>query len=426
MSPSVLDYNPADASTSHAAGVGADASDFHGFLKALDTDCKKKLERLSKPDEELPTDPLIAAIAGEKEKSERRHANAKARMAEIDRRSKAETGYEGDWREQVQRRKEAERRRVVEEAAAAAAALEAARRAEQEEAQAAADNTPLAVARRNWAANDSARRAARANENAAYEEGVRAWLDEDWLPRLEDHRQQLRRAREAEERQYENALLMLQWERDSMTREDAAVASFTAAAFAECEQRSVKMRLEDEDDPALQAVVHGILVAKAEEKWQAEEREKQQRQAEEALRLKEEERQKAEYKEWKQEVRNNRCRRKRLEDQNDAEFHERGLSEQLSEKMTQQAIEQTAALEDALQRATADASRLQQSGMSPRRVLEETRNQATFEKKQRVHQEPAKLEQEAWEIMLAKNRHARQQERSGPRSARTPRWGIFS
>merc|ERR1712129_176697 len=113
-----------------------------------------------------------------------------------------------DWREQVQKRKEAERRRIAEEEAAANVALQAflvaERGKEREE-----EGTLLVLARRKWAASDQARQDARAQEAAAHEEGVRTWLDDEWLPRLETHRQQLRTDRLAEEQRKEELRQML-------------------------------------------------------------------------------------------------------------------------------------------------------------------------------------------------------------------------
>lgn len=394
-----------------------ECTDFSGFLKALDADCQQKLETLLLVDAGDSRDPLFTAMAAENEQSQLRQARAKSRSAAMDKKKD-----EADWHERIQRRKEAERRRAAEEAIAAAEALEAAMQTVHEE----VDNTPLGVARRNWAANDRARNQARAQEAEVHDLGVRAWLDDEWLPRLECHRQQLRAQRAADQQQLQEVQQALQRERDAMVREDAASASFVAFVVDECERLSRRMQMKE--DPAVQAKAHAVWTAVEARSLRAREHEARRKEAEEAARRQESEKQEREYREWKREVRNVRCCRKRFENQDDITTPNRDLEERTRlglegcDYIREKAMVDHEVLEDALQRATADAGRLKESGHSPRRVLEEARNRAVLEKKKREKCEPTNVEQELWEVLLAKNRHARQQERA----SLTPRWGIFA
>lgn len=281
----------------------------------------------------------------------------------------------------------------------------------------------MAVARRNWAASDQAREAARAQECAAHEEGVRAWLDDDWLPRLEIHRQHLRSERLAEEQQKEEVRQMLERELKAFRREDAASAAFTAFTEAECRRREALAQCGENAPP--QSVVQAVSAAVEAERQRAQDCEARRLQTEEALVEQAAEKRDRDYRDWKREVRDSRCRRKRVEDRDipTADLEERHrLEMQGRDYFKERELLTQAVLEDAMQRATADASRLKECGLSPRSVLQETRKRATSDMHQRAYCEPVKAEQELWDALLAKNRRAQQQERT----SRTPRWGVFA
>jgi hypothetical protein len=254
--------------------------------------------------------------------------------------------------------------------------------------------------------HDYSRHEARIIATEACEMESKAWLDEEWLPCLQNHRQKLRAEREAEERRSDEVQQALQRERHAMSCEDSASSAFVAFAACECQQRATQMHLVS--DPVLQSAITAIVATRTAELKCITDREAHRRQAEASARLQEEQRREWEYQEWKREVRNARCGTMQQPHQ--------GLMNQ-SETVHQ------AALENALQRAAADSHRLKESGLSPRRSLEEARKKAVFNQKERELFDPAKADQDLWESMLAKNRHARQQQE---RSSRTPRWGMFT
>jgi len=403
----------ADAATGATSTGGRQEQkpgEFACFLKTLDAECQRKLDVMPQPNDGIARDPLLIAAAEEKERSLLRQARAKARVAAMDGAGVGSLRIEADWREQVRQRKEADRCRAAAEAKAATAAIEAAMQFQVVE----QDATPMAVARRNWTANDRAREEERTRVAEIEEAGVRTWLDEEWLPQLENHRQQLRAQREAHHLEAQEQQRTLQRERDAMTCGDAASAAFVRFAAAECERRSLPVCMTK--DPSVHAVAQELWAAQEAERQMARERQAQRQQAEESARRQEAEKQEREYKEWKKEIRVARCREARLDNATIT-----NVEEDVEERRRQ--LLQQALLEDAIERATADTSRLKESGLSPRSILENTRKQAAFDKKQRVDKcVITNVEQEHWESLLAKNRRARQQERT----SRTPRWGMFT
>jgi len=406
-------------------GGDFERSDFEGFLKDLNKECQQKLELFPDTDDGYSKDPLLVAMAEEKERSLLRQARATARLAAKENTShdSSTVAMESEWREQVLKRKEAERRRAADEAAAEIAATAAALESVLLEVRREADSTPLAVARRNWAANDRQRGEARAQAVEAQEVGAQAWLDDEWLPHLEGHRRELRAKRAMEEQQVDESRKMLQRERDAMLREDVASAAFVAYAFDQCQQRSAQARVEE--DPSVRGAVQTLLATKEAERFRLAQR----RQAEEISERQEAQKQEIDYQEWKREVRSTRCRRKRLEDHDtgteigrEEDEERRQLQMQGRDYFKEKEMINQSALEDTLHRATVNANNMKESGLSPRRALEEARQKAAFAKSQRTQVEPVKVEQEMWESLLAKNRHARRQEKS----SRTPRWGVFT
>jgi hypothetical protein len=246
---------------------------------------------------------------------------------------------------------------------------------------------------------------------ASREEAKQVWLDDEWGPQLQRHRERLRAERlakqqsENEDRQIREQAF--QRETEAMAREDAASSSFAESARAECQRRSSAAALQD---IMAQTAVQEILAARLDQLCQERELELRRLQAEEDARRNEAERRERDYKAWKSEVRNARYR------QSHNSQHQIVPSEAGEEELQKKRV-----LEDALHRATLDALRLHEKGLSVRSCLDDARSLATSEKKTRDQMEPARAEQELWESMLAKNRRARQQERS----SRTPRWGII-
>lgn len=402
--------------------VGEVSHDISGFLKDLEVECERTLEVLPDAKNDCIQDPLLVAMADEKQRSLLRQARAESRMNAMDKQREVNTGYEADWREQVQKRKEAERRRIAEEEAAANVALQAflvaERGKEREE-----EGTLLVVARRKWAASDQARQDARAQEAAAHEEGVRTWLDDEWLPRLETHRQQLRTDRLAEEQRKEELRQMLERERKALICEDAASAAFIGFAVAEAQRREALAQCGENMPP--RAVVQAVYAAAEAERQHARASKAWRRQTEEDFLQQQAKKRDHDYSEWKREVRDYRCRQNRIEDRDmpTSSLEERQRLElQGRDYFKEKEVVTQSVLEDALQRATADVSRLKECGISPRSILEETRKRATSDMHQRAYCEPVKAEQDLWDALLAKNRRTRQQERT----SRTPKWGVFA
>lgn len=401
--------------------LAEDSRDIASFLKDLNANCKKKLQLLPEPDKSHRKDPMLAAAQQEKEQALLRQVWAKARMSAMD---DKKIVYEADWREQVQRRKEAERRRVAEEEAAAQAALQAFLQAERtKEREKKENDNLLAVARQKWAANDLTLQKARVETASIHDKDVRAWLNDEWQPRLQSHREELRAQRLAEQQANDEECSRLQRERKAFSREDAASAAFVAFAVGECQRREALARCTQ--DAPTQAAVQAVLASAEIEQHYARECEARRQATEEAAARQEAEKRDRDYKEWKRQVRDARCRRKRVEDRtiptSDLEERKR-LELQGRDYFKERELTYQSVLEDALQRATSDSTRLKEFGLSPRSILEETRQRAAAEKHQRQNCEPAKAEQELWDALLAKNRHSRQQERT----LRTPRWGVFA
>jgi len=348
-------------------------------------------------------------------------------MVAMEKKLKETAGPEGAWREQIRQRKENERQHIEQEAAQALASLESA----YEEEKLPEKSTPFSAARLMWAEADRSRSEARAKVASNLAKDYEDWLEEQWRPQLESHREQLRAERAREERQRMEEChaeqLAVQREIDAMACEDAASSSFRSDVHSECLRRSSKLsRRRDSDFSNHELAITNIVSAKLSQLQHEKELEEFRIAQQESARREEAEQQEREYKDWKREVRRERYQRKQLEEHDHAKCRDaeqlRQLESNVADYFKEKDIENQIVLEDALQRASVDAQRLKQGALTPRSVLEEARRQATYEKKARDQLEPAKLEQELWDSLLAKNRRARQIERE----SKTPRWGIFT
>lgn len=412
----------ADAKRGEQQEAVASDADFGSFLESLTADCHRRMQELP-----LSRDPVAAAQEASQERSALREAKALRRREETDKLLRDECGYQGEWRKQVQGRKEEERRQIAEQERAAQVALEAFLEAERRKRlpQPVEDNTPMGVARRNWAAQDRARAEEKAAQNAVVEEGVQSWLDKEWLPQLASHRQQLRDQRAAEARHQEELRQILQREQDAMAAEDASSSSFVIYVAAECERITSLLKGQQDEHAPAASVVRAYWEAAQTARQAAEEAEAKRREAELAAQRLEAAQSERDYQAWKEEVRSARTRRTRLEDTdsssaNVAPKHRPEMACKSYAVDKEDACQSL--IEETMKRAAKDASFLQEKGSSARSVLEETRRKATLEKNQREHVDAAKAEKDLWESMLAKNRRARQQERE----SHTPRWGVFS
>jgi len=403
-----------------------------GFLQGLLVDTNQSFEDM--PMEAPSKDPLLLARERREEEDRKRKAAAHARMGAITEQSSRERQEEEAWREQVRRKKEAERERLAQEAAEAAAA----------EADTlagllnpAGDDSPLAAARRMWYENDMARQQAREQAIAAVQQEEEEWLGKEWQPRLNRHRDDLRAYREGVARREREALLAVAAaearEAQAMAREEAHSRKFMAQVTAQCKRRAASWF--NMTDGTMHAIVQTTIYRKQQEILIAFQRLAAQKAAEEEEQRQEAARKDREYSEWKQQVRAERCRRRRLEEREipikeDEFFQKRELELQGRDFYREREKQQMFLLEDTLKLATENSRKLQESGLSPKDVLENARMLATKQSEEHVVRktDAVKVEGELWDTMLARNRLAKQQERFDPtpRTNRTPRWGVLN
>lgn len=298
------------------------------------------------------------------------------------------------------------------EAAAATAAEQAARDAEQALRWKA---TPKCV----FEPDNSAKEARIAEEEH--------WLEEEWGPKLAQRQQEARQKRlEADRRQKEAWLAEVarfSREHAAMAREDQDSAAFVSRAEAE------RQRLEQEAKTPrgkrlMDKNVEVVLDWRgAEIRWQQKLQHRRMKEAEELRRL-EEQQKEHDYREWRERIRQDRCKQQRLQarlkevDAEKAAEHRR-LELQGRDPVREMEAKTQAALEDAVHEAQAESRRMQERGVSPRRALDEALRLAELQRKKKEEQEPVRAEQELWDALLAKNRLARKQ-------AKSPRWGAFS
>jgi len=406
---------------SEAAAPATDHGDLDSFLQGLLADTSKQLASMPKEVVAAAGDPLTIACARQQEHAGKRQAAAQLRMAAIDEQlSKDQPGTERWWKEQVRKRKEAEREEKARaEAAAAAAAAEAA----------AAEAAAASAAEAAKCLGSKALGPAAARElqmsQVVYSEEEQRWQKAEWEPLLEQHRAEARARRAAHEedlrKKLEASASALQREGQAMAREDAAGKAFLAACADECRFQETM----GEDSEAVESARIVLARRDAEQTWrfQGEER---RRKAEEEEARRERERQEQDYREWREQVHIDRCSRLRLQERESPPFqdadHRRKLELQGRDFFRERELEQKALLEASLRNAALASERLKQQGQSPQSILEKTRELAERQRQCKKEQEPAKVEQELWETLLAKNRLSRQKERC----LASPRWGVFA
>lgn len=393
--------------------VGSTDAEFEGFLQDLLAKTAASLKAMPPSAAAAAAD--WAAVGGDvlqAPRAQREDAASKRQACERARRAamedilfKERPDVEKRWKKEVRQRKEKERKQREFEAA------QAAQRELQEELVAPAcgsQSSPRAAAREMWHAE--ARVKEKQKEEAADERRLaeQQLLEAEWEPMLARHREAARARRQeaarAEQEAREEEEASMRRERQAMAGEDRASASFVSRADAECR------RLEASPvDPAARMVAEALLLRHRSDRRRLSELEDQRKQAEANQRRKEEESKEREYRHWKEQVRSGRCQQHRPQGQD--LMHERGLESQ-------------SVLEATLKNAEAEKRNLKDRGGSPRRLLEKARALADEQRKERDSKEPARLEQELWDSLLAKNRLAKQQER-GLKTPRTPRWGLL-
>eukprot|EP00811_Abedinium_folium_P001641 NODE_11505_length_1282_cov_8.392208.p1 GENE.NODE_11505_length_1282_cov_8.392208~~NODE_11505_length_1282_cov_8.392208.p1 ORF type:complete len:334 (-),score=85.12 NODE_11505_length_1282_cov_8.392208:279-1154(-) len=291
-------------------------------------------------------------------------------MAAVDRQLAEMHSGENEWRRLISERKESDRREQVEAERRAAEAAEAAR-------------APIPVPKDRLTLQREA-------EAIQQQDDKQRWLDLEWGPLFAQHRLRTRQNREEEERTARENRAALEAaelrERKAMGGEDAASSTFVAAANEECRRVMAEGCAADAADLL---VAQQILEDMREALRQARHCEELLARNAEADRQQEEKRQAQDYAAWKASVSAARGIRK--------------------------------SVEEAAERASAEALLARELGMSPRRLLEQTRARAEEQKRVREFVDPIKAEQELFDTLLAKNRVVRQQERS-----RTQRWGVFN
>eukprot|EP00930_Biecheleria_cincta_P046546 TRINITY_DN32101_c0_g1_i1.p1 TRINITY_DN32101_c0_g1~~TRINITY_DN32101_c0_g1_i1.p1 ORF type:complete len:396 (-),score=122.56 TRINITY_DN32101_c0_g1_i1:111-1298(-) len=393
-----------------AVPVHCDA-DFESFLQQLHAATTKNLEVIPKTTAETGPDPFFEGLRRQDEEARQRKAAHSLRWTELDKElSKKEN--EAQWRKQIAQKKEEERLMKEAAAAAAAAAEEAAREAEQALRWKA---TPKCV----FQPDSSAKEARIAQEEQ--------WLEEEWAPRLALRQQEARQKRLEENRLQQEAweaeVARLNREQAAMAREDQDSTAFVSCAEAErqrLEQEAKTPRGKRLMDKAAEAVLER---RGAEIRWQQNLQQRRMKEAEE-LRRREEQQKEHDYRQWRERIRQDRCKQQRLQErlkELDAEkvAEHRRLELQGRDPVREMEVKTQAALENAVREAQAESRRMQERGVSPRRALDEALRLAELQRKKKQEQEPVRAEQELWDALLAKNRLARKQ-------AKSPRWGAFS
>jgi len=343
-------------------------------------------------------------------RAQREYATSKRQASERVRRVameevlfKERPDVEKRWREEVRQRKKKERKQREYEAALAAQELEA-----PPVPASSSQSSPRAAAREMWAAEARANDHFRAEAQDSRRQAEQQLLEAEWEPMLAQHREAARARRREEARLEREAReqdeLSRRREMEAMAAEERASKSFVS--WADAERRRIEAA---PVDPGVRAAAEALLLQRMADRRQLRELEDMRMQAEANQRRKEEERKEREYREWKQQVRSSRCQQHLFQAQETS--HERALHGQSS-------------LEATVQKAEAERANFKDRGGSPRRLLEKARAMADEQRKQRDTKEPARVEQELWDSLLAKNRLAKQQER-GLKTPRTPRWGLL-
>mmetsp|Transcript_31252 Transcript_31252/g.85829 ORF Transcript_31252/g.85829 Transcript_31252/m.85829 type:complete len:348 (-) Transcript_31252:94-1137(-) len=338
-------------------------SDFESFLQRLQSDAARRLDEL--PAAVCTGSPLAAARRWQEEEAAARQEAARARLDAIDTKLADAVSQETLWRERVRQRKLAERQQAEDAALAAETA------AQEPPSKAPGPDSPLASARRKWAAIDSAASAARAEAEAVRSEAQKNWLESSWAPQFAQTRERVRRERELAEQQ--------------------------ARAEREADARRLEEQLaEKAKKNALAAALAAEAAArrKEEERRVAEERRNEEIRAAEAWEQGREGRDR-EYLAWKRDV--------------------------VAARNQGRGATNADCLEGALLRAEADRQRLLATGDSPRQAFRRACELADLQRKVRDEQAPAKAEQELWDTLLTKNRVARRHDRGSK-----PRWGVFT
>lgn len=374
--------------------MAANAEESRGF-----TELKGRFPKIV-PEEHAFEDPLTMAMARQAMESQARQEASKARLAALD------PTPETQWQDQVRQRKQRERNLRAE-----ALRAQQEQQAQAEAAAAAAlDSAPVPM-----------------QQPPSLEAVALSQIEQEYELNLAEKRKQLRLERETAERQVREAQQLVQQnltrEVEAMACEDRAAATFMTNVKIEAQHRSAEpVTL----DAATATLIQTLLAARQDYIVKQHELEQQRRQEEaEAQRL-EWERQDREYREWRNSVREMRCCRQRLQDcgvPNTTEMKQSpAIDLDAFEQLREQEVKHKALLDDALQRAAADSQRLRDLGDSPRRLLGKARQLAERQKEVREKTDPVKMEQELWDSLLAKNRHARQQERMSKTSG--SRWGL--
>jgi len=374
-------------------------TDFDQFLHGLITDMPKvaKVHPASINLEAM--DPLEVAQMRLKEQAESRKAAAKARAALVDKELAEASSQENQWRQQVQMRKEAERQLRQAKLLELENERELKKQLCEEHAKDEQDAPGLPQARRKWAEESKKRHQERTEQSASQQAAQQSWLDDEWGPQFALQRERLRQKRRAKEIEEEerrvaqtnDELTSVARENLAMMDEDAAAARFVSAAEAACLVCSASLTPE--------------IVAQAEAvRKQHLQRQQQLCQAAREEKKQEEERREQEYRSWKRQV---------------AVTH-RSCREDTQTCNTKE-VRKNDSHEEWLNKAAKHVSVLRDKGLCPRSVLEDARIRAEQEKRRREEAEPAKIEQELWDALLAKNRLKQKQERE---VRRTPRWGL--
>eukprot|EP00933_Yihiella_yeosuensis_P084099 TRINITY_DN9847_c1_g1_i1.p1 TRINITY_DN9847_c1_g1~~TRINITY_DN9847_c1_g1_i1.p1 ORF type:complete len:460 (-),score=129.97 TRINITY_DN9847_c1_g1_i1:103-1317(-) len=380
-------------------------------------------------------DPLWNGLYRHDRDAEQRKMASLRRIAELDERLRQEPlDTEKMWRKQIRQRKvEEQRKKAEEEAAAIAAAAEAAAQQKAEEARLAALPPPagsVEAARLLWAENAAASVEAEKQVYLDFREQEKEWLKAEWEPQLARRKQEAREKRLEHERLLHEAeeaeVRRFQRETQAMLREDNNSAAFEAFADSECERLAQKASTAYWQQMALDKAEvvlewHGSKI-----RWKESCR-LQHEKEEEARRHLEAERKERDYRDWKEQIRQDRCKTQRLKDRKAAleqqAFEMRRLELQGRDILREREHQQKEALELAIREADKQSTSMRERGVSPRRALEQARLMAEEERKLREEREPVKAEQELWDALLAKNRLAKTQER---KSGQTPRWGMFT
>lgn len=391
--------------------AGVSEHDFDSFLKEVFAATTKKLEVLPKTSVESVQDPFFEGLLRQDEEARHRKAAASLRWAELEKVT-SKIAEETQWRKQIAQKKEEERLMKEAEAAAAAAAEQAAREAEQALRWKA---SPKCV----FQPDASAREARIAEEQQ--------WLEEEWAPKLAQRREEARQKRFEADRQQREAWLAETARRNrehaAMAREDQNSAAFVS--FAEAERQRLEQQAQTPRGMRLMDKATEVVLERrgSDIRWQQNLQHRRMKEAEE-FRLVEEQQKEHDYRQWRELIRQDRCKQQRLQArlkelaaEDAAEY--RRVELQGRDPIREMEAKAQTALKDAVQEAELASQRMQERGVSPKRALDEALRLAELQRKKKEDHEPVRAEQELWDALLAKNRLARKQ-------AKSPRWGAFS